>query len=60
MDETVDTFSKAICSKWLQAVDGIFALGEKELKSGNKRLLLLTEQMSLQNFPTVTSKGKLL
>ena len=47
MDETVDTFSKAICSKWLQAVDGIFALGEKELKSGNKRLLLLTEQMSL-------------
>ena len=29
MDETVDTFSKAICSKWLQAVDGIFALGER-------------------------------
>jgi hypothetical protein len=58
MDQSVDTFAKEVATKWTSTVGNIFALGEKEMKSGNRKLLPLLKQLGHNDFLSVTSKGE--
>jgi hypothetical protein len=51
-------FCQSLSTLWLEAVEKIIVVGQKELRAGVKRIVELKEQLGIQDFAAVTSQGK--